>query len=90
MKPEMYGALDSKIRKALKRDGRLPNIFDGIQNIMVSGYVNFVGLLQEIKDRLEREGIKKPACHLSNDDTWRASEIEMALFSWASLDEYRE
>jgi hypothetical protein len=90
MKPEMYGALDSKIRKALKRDGRLPNIFDGVQNSMISGYVNFVVLLQEIKDGLKREGIKKPACHLSNDGTWRASEIEMALFSWASLVEPHE
>lgn len=83
MQPEMYGALDGKIRKALYREGRLPKIFDGVHNSMVSGYVDFVGLLQEIKDRLQKEGIRKPACGLTKEGTWRASEIEMALFCWA-------
>ncbi|MBI4643947.1 MAG: hypothetical protein HY790_11505 [Deltaproteobacteria bacterium] len=83
MKPEMYGALDSKIRKALNTEGRLPRIFDGVHNSMVSGYVKFIRMLEEIKDRLKREGIKKPACGLTDEGTWRASEIEMALFLWA-------
>ena len=47
MRPEMYGALDSKIRKALYNEERLPRVFDGVHNNMVSGYVAFVGLLQE-------------------------------------------
>jgi hypothetical protein len=79
----MYGALDRKIRKALNNEERLPRIFDGVHNSMVSGYLDFVGLLQKIKDRLRIEGIKKPTCCLSGDETWRASEIEMALFCWA-------
>lgn len=87
MRPEMYGALDSKIRKALTNEERLPRVFDGVHNSMMSGYVAFVGLLQEIKDRLKIEGIKKPACYLSNHTTWRASEIEMALFCWAGSKE---
>jgi len=83
MQPEMYGALDSKIRKALNSKERLARIYDGNHESMVSGYVEFVGLLQEIKKNLKTKGIKKPACGLSEDGTWRASEIEMALFCWA-------
>jgi hypothetical protein len=83
MKPEIYGALDSKIRKALKNKGRLPNIIDGNHNSMVSGYVLFVDLLKEMGEWLKSEGIKKPSCSLNDDETWRASEIEMALFCWA-------
>lgn len=89
MQPEIYGALDRKIREALKREGRLPKIFDGNHNSMVSGYVKFLGLLHAINERLKTEGIKKPACGLTNDGTWRASEIEMAIFSWAALTEPR-
>jgi hypothetical protein len=84
MQPEMYGALDAKIRKALNSKERLARIYDGNHESMVSGYVEFVGLLQEIKKNLKTKGIKKPACGLSKDGTWRASEIEMALFCWAN------
>jgi hypothetical protein len=83
MKPERYGALDGRIRKALTREGRLPQIHDGLLNSMVSGYVQFIGLLKELKDELEARGIEKPACGLSEGGTWRASEVEMALFCWA-------
>ena len=40
MKPEMYGALDSRIRKALNREGKLPQIHDSLPSSMVSGYVS--------------------------------------------------
>ncbi len=83
LKPEMYGALDSKIRKALNEEEILPRIYDGNHNSMMSGYVEFVGLLQEIKGTLKTKDIKKPACGLSNGGIWRSSEIEMALFSWS-------
>lgn len=83
MKPEVYGALDSRIRKALNREGKLPKIFDGNPNSMISGYVQFVTLLQSLRRELELKGIRKPPCHLSDNGTWRASEIEMALFCWA-------
>jgi len=83
MKPEIYGALDANIRDALKIKGKLKKIFDGNHNSMVSGYVKFVRLLEEIKEGLKTKGIKKPACGLTDGGTWRASEIEMALFCWA-------
>ena len=83
MKPEMYGALDSRIRKALTREGKLPQIHDSLPSSMVCGYVRFVALLQELRKDLESTGIRKPHCHLSDDGSWRASEIEMVLFCWA-------
>lgn len=83
MMPERYGALDGRIRKALNREGKLPQIHDGLRNSMVSGYLQFVGLLQELKAELEENGINKPACHLSEGGSWRASEVEMAMFCWA-------
>jgi hypothetical protein len=83
MKPEMYGALDANIRDALKTKERLRRIFDGNLNNMVSGYVEFIGLLEEIQEGLKTKGIEKPTCGLTEGDTWRASEIEMALFCWA-------
>ena len=83
MKPEMYGALDANIRDALKIKGKLKKIFDGNHNNMVSGYVEFVRLLEEIKKELETKRIKKPTCGPTDGSTWRASEIEMALFCWA-------
>lgn len=83
MKPEMYGTLDSRIRKALNREGKLPQIHDSLPSSMVSGYVQFVVFLQELRNDLESKKIEKPSCHLSEGGTWRASDIEMALFCWA-------
>lgn len=89
MRPETYGALDSKIRKALNDEQRLPRISDGSHNSIVSGYVRFIGLLEDIRTELKEKGIKKPSCSLSSDDQWRACEIEMALFCWAGNREMR-
>jgi len=83
MKPERYGALDRRIRKALAREGKLPQISDSHHSSMISGYVKFVALLQELKAELETNGIKKPVCQLSEGISWRASDVEMALFCWA-------
>lgn len=84
MQPEMYGTLDFKIRNALHSKGILPRIYDGNPDSMKSGYVKFVGLLQEIKEKLKTQGIKKPVCDPTDDGTWRSSEIEMALYCWAA------
>jgi hypothetical protein len=62
---------------------KLKKIFDGNHNNMVSGYVKFVRLLEEIKEGLKTKGVKKPACGLTDGGTWRASEIERSLFCWA-------
>jgi hypothetical protein len=83
MHPEMYGALDANIRDTLKIKGRLKKIHDGNHNNMVSGYVEFIRLLEEIKEGLKTKGIKNPAYGPTDGGTWRASEIEMALFCWA-------
>lgn len=83
LKPEMYGALDSRIRKALVAQNKLPKINDGQHNSMVTGYTEFINLLQEIKNELKIKGISKPECGLSKSIDWRAAEIEMALFYWA-------
>jgi hypothetical protein len=87
MKPQMYGALDSRIRKALQREGKLPKIFDGNPTSMVSGYLQFVTILKDIQHELVLKGIRKPPCRLSEGPTWRASDIEMALFCWADDNE---
>ena len=89
MRSETYGALDSKIRVALKKEGLLPKIYDGNNNSMVSGYIEFVRLLGEIKAQLNSKEIKKPTCDLSCGGIWKASEIEMALFYWAGHEQKR-
>jgi hypothetical protein len=89
MQPATYGALDSRIREALKKEELLPRIYDGNNNSMISGYVNFLDLIDKIRVRLDSESIRKPPCHLSADDNWRAAEIEMALFCWAGNEENR-
>lgn len=85
MKPDTYGALDARIRRALQHEGLLPPIHDGNINSMVSGYVAFLELLDEIKVQLHANEIRKPICHLSDNGIWKASEIEMALFHWAAI-----
>jgi len=89
MQPATYGALDSRIREALRKEGLLPKIHDGNNNSMISGYVDFLELIEKIRVRLDSESIRKPLCHLSADGTWRAAEIEMSLFCWAGNEEKR-
>lgn len=83
LQPESYGALDSRIRDALNDEMKLPRIYDGNRNSMVSGYVQFIDILADIRKTLKKEKIGKPACSLSSNSDWRACEIEMALFCWA-------
>lgn len=85
MKPEKYGALDSRIRGALFKRNLLRKINDGNINSMINGYLEFFRLLNNLKSQLEDQQIKKPDCSLSNTGLWRPSEIEMALFRWAAF-----
>lgn len=90
--PEHYGALDSRIRNEfnVKMPGKLPKIYDSNYKSMVSGYVAFIGYLDDIKARLDAEKIFRPRCDLPvgvGSSQWRSADIEMALFGWASSDE---
>ncbi len=84
IQPELYGALDSRIKNALYDNKLLKKIWDGNIHSEVSGYVHFIKLLNVIRDKLKTHDIKKPECSQTSDGTWRISEIEMALFCWAS------
>jgi hypothetical protein len=66
MKPERYGALDSRIRKALFKRQRLSKIYDGNIDSMVNGYLEFLKLLNTLKSQLLTLQIRKPDCSLSN------------------------
>lgn len=88
--PDRYGALDSRIRGALRNlePRPLPNIYDGNVNSMIDGYVAFIGYIESIKTQLNGNGIKRPECGLgANRAQWRAADIEMALFVWAARNE---
>lgn len=80
--PDMYGALDSRIRKTLEKR-KLRKIYDGNDSSMIDGYLNFLEIIDEIKKELEIKGLRKPDCALSNTGLWRASDIEMSLFQLA-------
>jgi hypothetical protein len=81
MRPEVYGALDSRIRRALLNQNLLPIIYDGNLNSMITGYLDFLTLLNHLNNQLQKQAIRKPDCNLSGTGIWRPSEIEMALFS---------
>ena len=83
MEPHKYGALDSRIRKALLKRKILIKIYDGNLDSMVNGYLEFLKFLNRLKRELESQQIKKPDCELSTTGLWKPSEIEMALFCWA-------
>ncbi len=84
MNPSKYGALDSRIRKALlEKQIMNKKIYDGNKNSMVRGYVEFVNILNDLEEQLTEKNIEKPNCSLSSSGKWRPSEIEMALFSWS-------
>ncbi len=90
--PERYGALDSRIRKALleRAPTVLPKINDSSNPSMVTGYVAFTDYIDRIKAQLNLEGIARPECALPKglgSAQWRSADVEMALFVWASNDE---
>ncbi len=81
MKPEKYGALDSRLREALIEN--IGKINDGKNKSMVVGYLKFLKLLEDFRNELKNSGVKKPECQLSKSQDWNAAQIEMALFCWA-------
>ena len=88
LEPNKYGALDSRVRKAIndRLPGILPRIYDGNINSMVKGYEDFICYLASLAQQLEAAGINRPVCDLPLEQTvtgWRAADIEMALFRWA-------
>lgn len=83
MNPEMYGALDSRIRGALVKDGKMEKIYDSSAESMIAGYLRFLDLLSSIQNELHDKKILKPDCSLSKGGKWRPADIEMALFSWS-------
>lgn len=87
--PNRYGALDSRIRKALldRAPEVLPKIYDSSNQSMVAGYLAFTKYVDQIKAQLDEAGIVRPSCELQANDSvtqWRAADIEMALFGWSS------
>jgi hypothetical protein len=84
LKPDLYGALDTRIGGALNKEGNLEyNTNSQIKR--VESYCQFLTYLGEKKKELKQNEIKKPECSLSKKQSWRISDIEMALFRWAEL-----
>jgi hypothetical protein len=83
--PDRYGALDGRIRKALSKlsPSPLPKIFDGNKQSMTSGYCAFSEYLEGLGRELLTNGIPFPS-ELEERSSWRAADMEMALFQWAS------
>ncbi|MBM4230906.1 MAG: hypothetical protein FJ184_09180 [Gammaproteobacteria bacterium] len=86
--PENYGALDSRIRKALKTRNILDGVIirDSSKKSMIDGYLVFLEFLSDVGEHLDKVPIDRPSCNLKrgkNSTGWRAADIEMALFEWA-------
>ena len=89
--PESYGALDSRLRtrfESEKMQSALPKkIYDGNRKSMIDGYVAFTKYLWGLRDQLDNHKILRPTCALlpgATPSQWRAADLEMALFAWAS------
>lgn len=92
LEPEKYGALDTRIRETLvkRAPGILPKIYDSSATSMATGYVAFTKYIDDYKSQLDAARIMRPKCKLPvglGSSEWRAADIEMALFAWASSDE---
>ena len=83
--PERYGALDGRIRKALSKlsPSPLPKILDGNKQSMTSGYCAFSEYLDGLGRELLTNCIDVPS-EQAGRSSWRAADIEMALFQRAS------
>lgn len=91
--PVNYGALDARLRSAMnaakQREHRLeqmPTISDN-RGSAIRGYEWFCGFARQLQNDLEDRGIKRPNCTLAHNATrtrWRAADVEMALFRWAT------
>jgi len=85
--PERYGALDGRIRKSLSKlsPPQLPKIHDSDVGSMTRGYCEFSKYLEHLRRELLKRGISLPA-GFGGQRSWRAADIEMALFHWALSD----
>ena len=85
--PENFGALDGRIRKALKKYTGMPTVYDGNNPSMERGYVWYIQYLQNLQQQLDAQQILRPECALplgQSPSGWRIADIEMALFTWAN------
>lgn len=85
--PENFGALDGKIRRALKEYIDIPAISDSSKSSMKKGYVWYIQYLQNLQQQLDAQQILRPECALPRRQSpsgWRIADIEMALFTWAN------
>ena len=82
LEPERYGAIDSRVRKALTI---VPRSYDGNKNSMVNGYAEFLNAIDTLRGQLNSAKLQRPKCKLwtSTSDDWRAADIEMAIFKSA-------
>lgn len=82
--PDKYGALDGRIRKALGKlsPSPLPIIHDSYNKSRIEGYCAFSDYLVLLKGQLQTNRILLPS--EQGQVPWRAADIEMALFQWAS------
>ncbi len=87
--PVRYAALDSQIRRHLRKELGFPVIYDGNVTSMVKGYVRFLALLVKMRGNAQAANLVRPRCQLQQcpevAGSWRNADIEMALFSWVTL-----
>lgn len=82
-RPEVYGALDNRIRSAL--GSQLRRIHDGNVSSMCTGYAEFLDLLHQYQQSLSTLNIPRPGYGTQLPSSrWTAAEVEMALFAWAT------
>ncbi|MDE2463964.1 MAG: hypothetical protein KGO02_09665, partial [Alphaproteobacteria bacterium] len=85
--PDRYGALDTRLRKALCAANLLDKIIDGNKASLIKGYCTYMDFLGRVQACLEARQIMRPESALAranNVTGWRVADIEMALFQWAA------
>ena len=81
-RPKDYGALDSRILGALKTELGTASSYPPT---ILKQYSGFLGIVREYQRRLQTAKVLRPSYGSRPASTeWTASEIEMALFAWAS------
>jgi len=81
-RPMDYGALDSRILRALRNEVGAPSSYP---STMGKQYRVFLDLLHDYQRRLRTTEVTRPSYASRAASTeWTAAEAEMALFAWAS------
>ncbi len=86
--PDTYGALDSRICRALRTrvpEAHIPAV--NSDRTKVKAFEAFVDYLMHVREQLDKANVTRPDCRLTRGSGagWRAADIEMALFRWAEL-----